>query len=430
MPVTASHPSPARRRPDGGPPLPLALTGAVLVVFAAIVAFAVTGSSALRALAFAVLALVTVGVIVFLARLLMQTRDAEQAAESDAEAVVAVGAGVPEQRLRAAVTVSLRDLHALQRGIARFAAGAGRRLAGVVDDEEPARRIARLFDEQRTQAAEQEGALMRRLEELGRRHGRAVDGELLVAEWLYERLLSHSVIANARHAYGLAQLTAASAALLERLAAASGDEQTRALAASIRRRAEMQAVTWSGAWDAVLDTFAAQHAGDGTAAIDELLDEAVGMEQMRASMLSVAADHGNEAGVAPGAEEAGLERVLDALGREATEADAHLHAVRRRVRERGHRSSRLHNWESFAAARATGLSEHVRGYKLVRDVRDVVASDQLEAATFDLLELAARRAADEATADLARRLGAEAADGSVRARGELDSALQIALLAE
>jgi hypothetical protein len=55
---------------------------------------------------------------------------------------------------------------------------------------------------------------------------------------------------------------------------------------------------------------------------------------------------------------------------------------------------------TFAAARATALVERIRSYKLVRDIRDLLAADQLETPTYDLLARAAERAGDPDTANL------------------------------
>jgi hypothetical protein len=61
---------------------------------------------------------------------------------------------------------------------------------------------------------------------------------------------------------------------------------------------------------------------------------------------------------------------------------------------------------TFATTRATALVEQIRSYKLVRDIRDLLAADQLETATYDLLARAAERAGDPDTANLAQQLGA------------------------
>lgn len=92
-----------------------------------------------------------------------------------------------------------------------------------------------------------------------------------------------------------------------------------------------------------------------------------------------------------------------------------------------------HGFETFAAARATALVEQIRSYKLVRDIRDIrdmLAADRLETATYDLLARAAERAGDPDTAKLAERLRAAEREAADRLARQLDTALEIALLAE
>jgi hypothetical protein len=403
--------------------------GAVLVVVAAILSFAVSGSETLRAVAFVVLAAASIGITLYLYQLLTRTRSIEQAAQPAGDAALRLGEEVSAERMHDVVAAALRDAHALQRGVQRFADGAAAHLADVAVDDRSAETVARLLESQRAQAARAEGGLAERLDSLGRHRRREAERELLVGEWLYERLLAHSVLTNARHAYGLARLTAISHAMLARLAGTAGDEPTRQLAEEIRDEAAAQAAAWDDAWDAVLDAFAAQ-TGAGADATHALLDEAAGMEQMRARLLQVTLAQAQEAGVVPGAEEAGLQPLLAAIARERDEAGQHVALVRERARDLGRPTSRLHGWETFAAARLSAGSEHVRGYKLARDLRDVIASDHLEIVTYDLLERAARRASDPTTADLAARLRAHAASEPGRWDGQFDNALEIALLAE
>ncbi|HEY4279456.1 MAG TPA: hypothetical protein VGM91_14625 [Conexibacter sp.] len=413
-------------------PPSIVFAGAVLVVVAAVISFAVSGSETLRVVAFVVLAVVTVGVVVYLYQLLIRTRSIEQAGESAGGEALRLGDEVSSGRVDDVVAALLRDAHALQRGVGRFADAAAGRLADGPGGGggRSAEAVAGLLGRQRDHAAAVEGRLTERLEALGQHRGRAAEGELLVSEWLYERLLAHSVLTNARHAYGLAQLTATSHAMLERLAAIAGDEPTGQLAQETRREAAAQAAAWGEAWDVVLDAFAGQTTNAGADATHALLDEAAGMEQMRARLLEVTLAQTRQAGLVAGAEDAGLQPLLAAIARERDLAGEHARLLRERARELGRPTSRLHSWETFAAARASAASEHVRGYKLARDLRDVIAADHLEIATLDLLEHAARRASDTTTADLAARMRAQAAGTGPRCEGHLDSALEIALLAE
>ncbi len=91
---------------------------------------------------------------------------------------------------------------------------------------------------------------------------------------------------------------------------------------------------------------------------------------------------------------------------------------------------RIHAAETFAALRTTAMGEHLRGYKLARDMRDLVAADELATTTYRLLERAAQRAHDDATADLAKRVHAGEHITDRQLATELGAALQITLLAE
>ncbi|MGK2936848.1 MAG: hypothetical protein ACSLFR_03445 [Solirubrobacteraceae bacterium] len=393
------------------------------VVVAAIVAFVVTDSDTVRAVALVLEAVITVGLIAYLYRLLTRTLGA--AAPPPAEPSMPLGAEVSGERLHSVIVIALRDAHALQRGVGHFTEAA---LDGLDASGVGAGEVYEILERQRAAAADDEGRISERLAGLGQARGRLADDELLVGEWMYERLLAHNVLTNARHAFGLAHLAATTYAMLERLAATAGDEETRRLAAGGRAGAETLAADWAGAWDAVLD--AAEADGAGRNATHELLGEAEGMEQMRTRLLTVTAGQSRQAGIASGADEAGLGRLVEGIDQERAEVDEHLRLLRGRLQELGERPSRVRGWETFAAARTAAMSQHVRGYKLARDVRDVIASDELEVATYELLKRAAERDGDTLTAELASRLRDHATEGAFRGAEGLDEALEIALLAE
>jgi hypothetical protein len=111
------------------------------------------------------------------------------------------------------------------------------------------------------------------------------------------------------------------------------------------------------------------------------------------------------AGVAAGAEDAGLAHLVALVDQERSGAanDRNLCTSGSVHSATTPSPARLRD---FAAARATALVEQIRSYKLVRDIRDLLAADQLETATYDLLARAAERAGDPDTANLAQQLGA------------------------
>jgi ferritin-like metal-binding protein YciE len=161
-----------------------------------------------------------------------------------------------------------------------------------------------------------------------------------------------------------------------------------------------------------------------------LLEEVHDMEAMRASLLRVTATQANAAGVAAGAEDAGLRDLVALIEQERSAAADQRDQLRAQLLALHHRPSRVHAFETFAAARATALVEHIRSYRLVRDIRDLLAASQLETASYTLLARAAERADDPDTATLAQRLRIRERTAAERLGAELDSALEIALLGE
>lgn len=65
-----------------------------------------------------------------------------------------------------------------------------------------------------------------------------------------------------------------------------------------------------------------------------------------------------------------------------------------------------------------------------RRIRDLLAAGRLEAASYELLARAAGRADDPDTASLARKLRDRESQTTQRIEEQLDSALEVALLAE
>lgn len=439
MPTTTapSHRSEARE------PIPvLWMLAAVLVVLAAIVAVAVSGSQAVRVVAVLVLGLVTLGVIVAVYALLSRTgvraAPGEHAAATGVPGGPPAGVAIPGGRVAAALVVAVRDAHALAHGTSRFVDGAVAHLpAGDLDatpaGEADAAAVATVRDllaAQGAQAERCERELARRLADLGHARTRAADDEAAIAEWLYERLLTRGVATDARHAFGLLHLLLATSGLLERLAVAAGDEPTRALAAACHADLAPLAERWTGAWDAVLDADAAVTGRDAGAARTALLDEARSMETMRARLAAVTAAQTREAAAAAGTEQAGAGRLIAAVEQARAAGEAHREPLARLRRGREERRPWLLGWETFAAARATALVDRVRDYKSVRDVRDLLAADELALATYELLARAADRAGDAETAEQARTLREHERAGAGRLEPALAVALEVALLAE
>jgi ferritin-like metal-binding protein YciE len=418
--------------PLGVPSLLVAVLAAVGLVVAAVVVVAVSGSAAVRAVAVVLLWLCLTALMVYVYALVTRTGVRPERAEVKVPAgpAMPLGAGIGADRLRSATTTALRDAHALQRGTRHFAEAAASMLRAQNEGAKTSSGLIELFEAQGACAEHQQRLLEQRLEALGQYRSAAADDEAIIAASLYERLLVRGVATNARHAFGLLSLGAATYTLMEHLAAVADDNTTRSLAERCRRELEPLAERWSGSWDTVLDLEAEGANGDAHHAMVALLEETHDMEAMRASLLAVTAAQARAAANAPGAEDAGLGRLVALIDQERYAAEHDRDLLREQLQALDHHPSRRHAFETFAAARATALVEHIRSYKLVRDIRDLVAAGELEAASYELLAGAADRAGDPDTASLARKLHAKERTASERLRAELDSALEIALLAD
>ncbi len=410
----------------GVPTTLVAFVVAVALLVGAIVAVALAQSAIVDIAAVGVLGIAGIALAAYLLAVINRTGVATAGAGAPGPApVVAVGAGVSADRMHAALVTALRDAHALQRGTRHVADAAAALLRARSNGSNHAADAIALFESQRDQAADQKKRLEDRLRMLGQHASRAADEEAIIAASLYERLLVRGVATNARHAYGLASLGAATYRLIEQVASSAGDHTTRALAEQSRRELEPLADRWTGLWDTVLELD-----GDPRHIMLTLLEEAHAMQAMRASLLAVTAKHARAAGLAAGAEDAGLVNLIALVDQERSAAAGDRDLLRQRLRTLNHHPSLAHGFETFAAARATALVEQIRSYKLIRDIRDMLAADQLETATYDLLARAAERAGDPDTAKLAERLRADEREAADRLAQQLDTALEIALLAE
>jgi hypothetical protein len=423
-PGTAGQPA---REPLGVPSLQVAVAVAVALVVATVVVVAVSGSVAVRAVAVVLLWLALIALTVYVYRLLSQRGVSPELAGMRAEPVTPLGAGVSGDRLRSATVFGLRDAHALQRGTRHFAEAAASRLRARSDLAEPGSDLIELFDAQRDCAAHHARLLEERLHELGGYPSGGADDEAVLAASLYERLLVRGLPTDARHAFGLLSLGTATYTLIEHLGAVTADDSTRSLAERCRRELEPLTERWSASWDTVLDL---GPNGDAHETMLALLEETHDMEAMHASLLRVTAAQARAASLPSGAEDAGLPQLIVLVDQERADAAHDRDLLHERLRALHRHPSHLHAFETLLATRATALVEHIRSYKLIRDIRDLLAADELEAASYELLARAAERADDPDTAALARRLRGKERTAARRLAAELDSALEIALLAE
>ncbi len=403
----------------------LAIVTSVLVVVAAIVALA-TSTWQIVPVAVVLEVALLVGLVIYMYWLM---RPGPQGLRSAAESTLHLGDEVAPGRVTSALTATLRDAHAQARGAQRFLAGCIRRLADAPGGEE-ARALKGIIERQRELAAAHERLLDERLRALGHEPSRLTDDEAVVAAWLFERLLDPNCATSARHGFALAQLAATSYTIGERLARTIGDSESEQLMARCRSDAHGIVSAWKDSWEAVLELTERMTGVNHGRVTAELLEQAREMEEMRASLLTLTSSHENAAGIASGSEDAGLPRLLNLVDEERAATDDRLEKLRRRIRDVGAEPLEAHPWETFAAARATALVESIRSYKVIRDVRDVIAADHLASATYGLLEQAALRSGDRDTAELARRFSQREHGATERLESSLDETLEVALLAE
>lgn len=85
------------------------------------------------------------------------------------------------------------------------------------------------------------------------------------------------------------------------------------------------------------------------------------------------------------------------------ETERHEQLVRERLEERGEGSSSVREAVGVGGALMKGVGDRARGEKPSQNARDGYITEHMEIASYELLERLARRAGDEATAEVARR---------------------------
>jgi hypothetical protein len=224
--MSAPERSADRARDAPGVPTTLvALVVAVLLVIAAIVAVALSDSAVVRAAAVGVFGVAGLALAAYLLAVLNRTGVSVERAGAPGAPTMDLGAGVDGDRLREALVTVLRDAHALQRGTRHIAGTAAAMIRSPSDSTSAATAVIDLLQTQRDRAAGHEQRLEERLRALGTHPSRGTDDEAIIAASLYERLLVRGVATNARHAFGLTSLGAATYILIEHLAAVAGDDR-------------------------------------------------------------------------------------------------------------------------------------------------------------------------------------------------------------
>jgi ferritin-like metal-binding protein YciE len=125
------------------------------------------------------------------------------------------------------------------------------------------------------------------------------------------------------------------------------------------------------------------------------IDEGVAMERnvlrMLDSMMRTTAD-------------AGISRALE---QHKQTTRKHIERLEQRLKMHGSSPSRTRQAGGIVGARLKGIVDVARRDKAGRNARDGFATEQLEVASYELLERVARKAGDEETADVARQNRAE-----------------------
>ncbi len=98
----------------------------------------------------------------------------------------------------------------------------------------------------------------------------------------------------------------------------------------------------------------------------------------------------------------GDDEIRQELEHHRTETERHERLLRERLAAHGREPSLRKEVQSLAGALMKGVTDQVRGDKPGKNARDGFVTEHLEIAAYELLERLAVRAADEATAEVAR----------------------------
>jgi ferritin-like metal-binding protein YciE len=101
------------------------------------------------------------------------------------------------------------------------------------------------------------------------------------------------------------------------------------------------------------------------------------------------------------------EEILNQLEHHRMETERHEQLLRERLQALGRDTSLRKEVQSLAGALLKGVTDQVRGDKAGKNARDGFITEHMEIASYELLERLARRAGDEETAEVARRIRAD-----------------------
>ena len=97
------------------------------------------------------------------------------------------------------------------------------------------------------------------------------------------------------------------------------------------------------------------------------------------------------------------DEIVQELEHHKMESERHEQLLRERLQALGRDVSLRKETQSIGAALLKGVADQVRGDKAGKNARDAFVSENLEIASYELLERLATRAGDEETAEIARK---------------------------
>jgi ferritin-like metal-binding protein YciE len=218
------------------------------------------------------------------------------------------------------------------------------------------------------------------------------------------------------HAYAYEHMETAAYDLLEKVAERAGDSETAAVASSIRAEEEAMARRLEGCFDpAVQAALQKLHPEDIDGQLNTYLADAHAIEAQALELLD------------KGAELAGESELASAYRDHRAETEEHQRLIEERLEQRGSSPSTLKdaalrlgalNWGAFFAAQPDTPAK-LAGF--------AYAFENLEIASYELLERVARRAGDTATIAVAARILGEEREAAHRIRSLFDEAVDASL---
>lgn len=132
----------------------------------------------------------------------------------------------------------------------------------------------------------------------------------------------------------------------------------------------------------------------------------------------------------PGVEELGGEQLLSIFREHRDETERHERLLRARLEALGRSPSRLKRAKATVAGITVPLAESIGKDKPATFARDAFAVEQMEIATYELLERLAARAGDDETAEVARRNRADEDQTARRIAESWDRVIELTLAPE